>query len=434
LNMPFLLLEETFEALTISECERVFDFLEERKSQLLEPKMFQRSKLVLLRMCNEVLRRLSKASNTEFCGRVLVFLATAFPLSERSAVNNKGTYNTGNMTEFTEMEVEEGQEDVPEPKESEGLKIDASDDAPVDAIFYNTFWSLQKFFADPSTLYQVDAWSEFTGATNTVLDAFESHWLGGKSAASAAFVVDDFYFPKFLTSSRLMNLQLKDAYFGRHCLVQYLILIQCLRSISEKPRTPIQTLKEAQKKQLAKYDERVLKLLENMTVDGHKFTEAVVSILDRENNWIQWKGKGCKPYEKEVQAPAKKLQGKRKREQGAGELGCMGDPALSKLFEQQADQLQTLQGESRNFQPKMKKQMVQVMEEIDPVNEIEEEFRKTKEKVFAWRTIRIVAGQKLNMIKHASGQGKQADKTECNPDGIANHLMEQYLKDGWYEN
>ena len=38
----------------------------------------------------------------------------------------------------------------------------------------------------------------------------------------------------------------------------------------------------------------------------------------------------------------------------------MGDPALSKLFEQQADQLQTLQGESRNFQPKMKKQMVQV--------------------------------------------------------------------------
>ena len=54
--------------------------------------------------------------------------------------------------------------------------------------------------------------------------------------------------------------------------------------------------------------------------------------------------------------------------------------------------------------------------------------------VFAWRTIRIVAGQKLNMIKHASGQGKQADKTECNPDGIANHLMEQYLKDGWYEN
>ena len=51
-----------------------------------------------------------------------------FELSKlSSAVNNKGTYNTGNMTEFTEMEVEEGQEDVPEPKESEGLKIDASD-------------------------------------------------------------------------------------------------------------------------------------------------------------------------------------------------------------------------------------------------------------------------------------------------------------------
>lgn len=74
LNVPFLLLEDTFEALTISECERVFDFLESRSPLLLSPKMFAKSKLVLLRMCNEVLRRLSKASNTEFCGRCAALL------------------------------------------------------------------------------------------------------------------------------------------------------------------------------------------------------------------------------------------------------------------------------------------------------------------------------------------------------------------------
>jgi THO complex subunit 1 len=134
-QIAFLLLEETFESLTIADCERVFDFLESRSALLLEPRIFARSKLVLLRMCNEVLRRLSKApttllvhsthracevlvcaatsapsfgltllesqaSNTEFCGRVLVFLASAFPLSERSAVNVKSLYNTGNATEF----------------------------------------------------------------------------------------------------------------------------------------------------------------------------------------------------------------------------------------------------------------------------------------------------------------------------------------------
>ena len=36
LNMPFLLLEETFETLTISACERVFDYLESRSAELLE--------------------------------------------------------------------------------------------------------------------------------------------------------------------------------------------------------------------------------------------------------------------------------------------------------------------------------------------------------------------------------------------------------------
>lgn len=382
-------------------------------------------------MCNEVLRRLSKASNTEFCGRVLIFLASAFPLSERSAVNVKSQYNTGNTTEFIEMEEEEEKESG-SAENNESMKIDTTDGAPVDSNFYNTFWSLQKYFADPAKLYQADAWEQFTAATDSVLDTFESHWLGGKSAASAAYVVDDFYFPKFLTSSRLTNLQIRDPYFGRHCLVQYIILIQCLR---QKARIPIQELKDAQRKQLSKYEERTLKLLENMTVDGKTFTNAVVSILERENNWIQWKAKGCKPYE--VEAPPQKLQGlKRKREQEAEESrkqGAMGDPALSKLFEEGAGDLVSLMGDSRNFQPNLEQQMVKVMEEVDPVNEIEEMYRTTKEKVFAWRTIRIVSAEQLAVIKHASGQGKQADKTECNPDGIAAHLMEDYKARGVYE-
>lgn len=40
--------------------------------------------LVMLRMCNEMLRRLSKEKDTVFCGRILMFLANSFPLHERS--------------------------------------------------------------------------------------------------------------------------------------------------------------------------------------------------------------------------------------------------------------------------------------------------------------------------------------------------------------
>lgn len=49
--------------------------------------------LVLLRTLNDLLRRLSKmGGTTNFCGRILTFLSSVFPLSERSGVNLRGEY------------------------------------------------------------------------------------------------------------------------------------------------------------------------------------------------------------------------------------------------------------------------------------------------------------------------------------------------------
>ena len=41
----------------------------------------------LLRICNDLLRRLSRTQNTVFCGRILLFLAKFFPFSERLQLN-----------------------------------------------------------------------------------------------------------------------------------------------------------------------------------------------------------------------------------------------------------------------------------------------------------------------------------------------------------
>ncbi len=58
----------------------------------------------MLRLCNELLRRLSKAKNTVFCGRILILLSSVFPLTERSGVNLRGDFNTENVT-LVESEV-----------------------------------------------------------------------------------------------------------------------------------------------------------------------------------------------------------------------------------------------------------------------------------------------------------------------------------------
>ena len=61
--------------------------------------------LTLLRLCNELLRRLSKAKNTVFCGRILMLLSSVFPLTERSGVNLRGEINTENITHIESSEV-----------------------------------------------------------------------------------------------------------------------------------------------------------------------------------------------------------------------------------------------------------------------------------------------------------------------------------------
>lgn len=59
-------------------------------------------KFIILRTCNSLLRKLSKSCNTEYCGRVLMFLASVYPISERSSVNVNGKVNTGNVTIYAD--------------------------------------------------------------------------------------------------------------------------------------------------------------------------------------------------------------------------------------------------------------------------------------------------------------------------------------------
>ena len=70
---------------------------------------------------SDLLRRLSRSQNTVFCGRILLFLAKFFPLSERSGLNVISEFNLDNLTAFGDdgdeaMETgEEGEETAAPP-------------------------------------------------------------------------------------------------------------------------------------------------------------------------------------------------------------------------------------------------------------------------------------------------------------------------------
>ncbi len=140
------------EGCTLPDCEAVFGWMELHRASLAVPSLWNRGKLILLRTCNNLLRRLSRAAHTVLCGRVLLLLAALFPLSERSALNITGQYNRGNVTEW-------------EPAEAAAAGLndgaDAEEGELIDVQFYDSFWRLQHFFNHMPTVLPPSGWVKF---------------------------------------------------------------------------------------------------------------------------------------------------------------------------------------------------------------------------------------------------------------------------------
>lgn len=112
----FEILEELLETQTVASCSHIFTWIERHSDRLTEGMVPQKGKaLILLRALNELLRRLSKTgSTTTFCGRILTFLSTVFPIGDRSGVNLRGDYGPPWVSVSIEKEQVEEKMDVDE--------------------------------------------------------------------------------------------------------------------------------------------------------------------------------------------------------------------------------------------------------------------------------------------------------------------------------
>ena len=103
-----------------------------------------------------------------------MFLSSVFPLSEPSGLNKKGAFNVENSTTFeAEEELSASAATAAQgvPGESSMGADDMDGDAvadssggtdcTVDAAFYQTLWSSQRFFKEPQLL---QVWLEFPSA------------------------------------------------------------------------------------------------------------------------------------------------------------------------------------------------------------------------------------------------------------------------------
>lgn len=106
----FVMLEDVLEGVTVEEFGEIFAYFEKKK------KLWEEvwaaawegqggAKLGLLRFCNQLMRRLPRGLYVDLTGRILMFLARLFLLSDKSGLNQQGHINTNHPVQVAEEKV-----------------------------------------------------------------------------------------------------------------------------------------------------------------------------------------------------------------------------------------------------------------------------------------------------------------------------------------
>nr|XP_020510329.2 THO complex subunit 1 isoform X2 [Labrus bergylta] len=409
---PFVLLGDVLDCLPLDQCDKIFTFVEENVSTWKSNSFYTAGKNYLLRMCNDLLRRLSKSQNTVFCGRIQLFLARLFPLSEKSGLNLQSQFNLDNVTVFNKNEQEStlGQKHTEEKED--GMDVEegemGEDDAPapcipIDYNLYRKFWTLQDYFRNPAQCYDKFSWMTFLKYSDETLAVFKSYKLDDMQASKRkledlrASGGEHVYFAKFLTSEKLMDLQLSDSNFRRHILLQYLILFQYLKG-QVKFKSSSCVLNDDQTTWIEETTQLVYHLLGEIPPDGDKFATMVEHILNTEENWNGWKNEGCPSFVKERTVDDKPKRPTRKRQAPEDFLGkgpdrkiFMGNDELTRLWNLNQDNMEACKSDSREFMPSLDEFFAEAIEQADPVNMVEDEYKVVRNANYGWRALRLLS-------------------------------------------
>ncbi|KAF1959864.1 nuclear matrix protein-like protein [Byssothecium circinans] len=447
------LIEELLDSLSLTECRIVLDFLESRRETLIATKGQGAKDLVTLRLCNELLRRQSRAEDPVFCGRVYIFMFQSFPLGDKSSVNLRGHFHVENETTFEDhlaksTPAEDGMDVDPNADVEEETKSEETDAKPalsepvqdkpktmsVDAL-YPVFWSLQHSFSDPPRLFDESNFRQFKEGLEATLAKFKEVPKVVQSMDSAREIsaqepsdekrdeAASATNPKYLTSRDLFKLELSDLAFQRHILVQALIMIEFLLTLTEKSKSKpyYQTAQSRMQYDFTLSEENtewalgIKNAIANYLQDGPdgKFYYRMVdTVLSRDKNWVRWKMRSCKSFTR-PRVPAETYEEAKSGAQKAGNLKKVPGPTKATQTLQFLSKTGSGKGLSqlRHNQRTYAESVRELDQDLDlarhmerPEVEISELLEKKTSQT--WRGLRLAAMDQLNLFdgfEHGKG-------------------------------
>ena len=447
-GLIFWLIEELLDSQPIDGCRRVFDYLESRQERITS-KHFKQKNLIILRCCNELLRRLSRAEDIVFCGRVFIFLFQSFPLGDKSSVNLRGEYHVENTTNYDAvtaksedatrpMEIDAGA-DGARPNAEAGTPAASNDTSGVQTpirpsmppssstveegkpdldLLYPLFWSLQSYFSAPTKLFDranLTSFKEGISATMSCFQTMTAHTAVGsrqgdtkrgtkRKRTEAGNEVSSTFNPKYLTNRDLFDLEVHDIAFRRHILVQVLIVLDFLLSLTSGAKAKMTDLTNksvlygyplsnedaewasSTKETIAKY----LQLGNNN--EGKFYYRMVDTVLSRDKNWVRWKAENCPPIDRPSVDVQQYLEAQRSIEKICRKQDLVPPPGAGDLkFLSETTSMESLKDPSRYSVPSMESFYKGIQtDELDAEFGTEEDMqtaRNAKERKL-WRALR----------------------------------------------
>lgn len=402
-SVPLILLEDIMECSSFEQCKSIlFDILENRSEVLTKDLIPNKGKaLVILRICNELLKRASKSIDGPFCGRIVFFLSKTFPLTERSAVNLRGHFNTDNITHIDPPYSDEKEipdlnmilrEDNPSIHLGYDLKMVIKDldniKSPISYSFYQVFWYFQSFCVNPSSILSNSHWILFSSIIVDIVFLIE-YCISQRLERQ---LMNHNLMVKLLSSRQLLKYQLKDPMFLLQLLVQILIILGYLE---QQLGSGDQDDKQKMKMDfIAHGKEKCLSLL-NMF--NSSCSTAIQTILKEEEEWAHWKKEGCIPFERNHVNVTLEYAPK----------SILSD-TMNLDVHIDKDMTEMLIG--RVSEPKLSEYLNPFKEQLDPREQIEKEYRLDRDPVYVWRALRLASRQDPSAIIEACKKMNEEDE------------------------
>lgn len=304
--LPISLLNEFMDCKTVAECEILFGFLERNVATLKSEALFSKVKIVILRGCNDLLRRLYPNQDMIFSGRILIFLANFFYIYERSGLNLTSEFHTDPGMFYSYDNSSSNGEGSSKKEKENGIKEEEEDvekkigkDMLLSDTFFINFWQLQDFFRNPANSVKERSFDTMQKCCDTVLSIFKSFndkGIDSQLQNEVASIKDhqerEGFLLRYLTSRKLFQIQLEDSTFRRQILLQIIILFQYFTT-KVKFRPASLELTPEQEKWIKESEEKAFDQLAGTGRDGKKFCKSVQGLFRREENWSKWKNEQC---------------------------------------------------------------------------------------------------------------------------------------------